>query len=311
MTSNLNKRALIIGANGTFGGAVTQELLKQGWQVKALLRDAAKCPNWLNPADIVVGHCESLADVKAAAGDVNLIVYGANPLYHQWHEKALKMLEPTAVVAQTYRLQILFPDNVYSYNPQQTPLIDETSLQNPVTDKGQIRMVMEQRLQQACNNGATVTLVRAGDFIARGADSSWFNQLLTKRKNGWVLTNPSPQGHCHNYVWIPDLAANAVALVDIDSHGFNVWHGQGINASHQDWLDALTSLDLANKSRTLPWWALKVIGLFHPVVREVVKMRYLWQQSLQLDGRKMQAALGEKYQTTSLTDVIRAMTSND
>ncbi|NQZ08265.1 MAG: NAD(P)H-binding protein [Algicola sp.] len=308
MTNTHIRTALIIGCNGTFGSSTGQELLKQGWRVKALVRNKNKQPDWLNAEDVVIGNCEQLQDVTLAATDVDLIVYAANPLYHQWHKKAMKMLEPTVQVAEKRKLHILFPGNVYGYNPLTTPMIDENSPTDAVTDKGQIRNKMEQRLKRASVNGATVTLIRAGDFIAKGADSSWINHMLSKRKNGWTLANPSPEGHKHNYAYLPDLAANAVALIDIDKSGYNEWNEPGVVASHQDWLSALTLLGLNIKSTTLPWWAFKLLGLVLPPVREAVKMRYLWQQPLLLDGKKMRAALGEKYSSTPLVDISRVLT---
>jgi len=303
------KTALIIGCNGTFGNAVGLELLNQGWRVKALLRNSNKKPGWLADSDIHIGNCESFNEVQKAAEDVDLLVYAANPLYNQWPEKAEKMMEPTIKIAEINAIHILFPGNVYGYNPLLTPSVNEQSKPDPVTDKGRIRIAMEQRLQRAAQNNATVTVIRAGDFIAKDADSSWFNQLLTKRGRAWSLSNPSPQGHRHCYAWLPDLAANAVAVLALDKQGFNVWHESGVVASHQDWLNTMTKLGLKVKSKTLPWWLLKVVGLFNPIIKEVVKMRYLWQQSLVLDGSKMQTVLGGNYRSSSLTDIVTAMTS--
>jgi nucleoside-diphosphate-sugar epimerase len=267
MTNSTIKTALIIGCNGTFGSATGQALLKQGWRVKALLRNKNKQPAWINPQGVVIGSCENFHDVTLAATDVDLIVYAANPLYHQWHKKSMKMLEPTVQVAEKLKLHILFPGNVYGYNPLTTPVINENSPTDAVTDKGQIRIEMEQRLKQACVNGAVVTLIRAGDFIAKGFDSSWINHILSKRKNGWSLANPSPEGHKHNYAYLPDLAANAVALLEIDKSGYNEWNEPGVVASHQDWLSALTLLGLNIKSTTLPWWAFKLLGLERRMVK--------------------------------------------
>lgn len=309
MTNTNNKTALIIGCNGTFGAEVTKVLLKQGWQVKVLIRDEKKRPNWIKPENILIGNCESIEDVTIAAKDIKVIVYAANPPYHHWQKKALRMLEPTAKVAEMMKLHILFPGNLYGYNPMTTPIINENSVLDPVTDKGHIRNLMEQRLKQACLNGATVTLVRAGDFIAKGADSSWINYMLSKTRKGWKLANPSPKGHQHSYVWISDFAINSVALLDIDKCGYNEWYEQGIIASHQDWLTALTTLHPYVKSTTFAWWAFKLLGLILPPVREAVKMRYLWQHPLSLDGRKMKAALGNKYQLTSLVEICKKLTS--
>lgn len=305
------KTVLVIGCNGTFGSAVGLELFKQGWHVKALLRDKSKRPDWLAETDVYIGDCCIFDDLECAADGVDLLVYGANPLYHQWQEKAESMMEATVKIAEKNALHILFPGNVYVYNPHITPLVCEQSITESVTEKGHIRIAMEKRLFRASQNGATVTVIRSGDFIAKGAESSWFNHLLKPRKGGWSLSNPSPEGHLHCYAWLPDIAANAVALLALDKKGFNVWHEAGVVASHSDWLETMQTLNLNVTSKRLPWWQLKIVGLFDPIVKEVVKMRYLWQQSLVLDGTKMQRALGVNYCRSSLADIVTALTNSD
>ncbi len=178
------KSALIIGGNGTFGSAVGAQLLAQGWKVNVLLRDAQLRAKWIASTTatkvvrIFSGDCAVLADVERAARGVDLLVYAANPSYSQWQQHALRMLEPSVLTAEKLHLHILFPGNVYAYDPAVTPLIDEFSKFNPPTDKGAIRQAMEQRLQRAAINGATVTLIRCGDFIAKDSTSSWMQHLM-------------------------------------------------------------------------------------------------------------------------------------
>ncbi|MCJ8299144.1 MAG: NAD-dependent epimerase/dehydratase family protein, partial [Pseudomonadales bacterium] len=243
------KSALIIGGNGTFGSALGTELLAQGWKVKVLIRDLRRQPKWLishaeaNAVQLCIGDCAKLADVERAAQGMDLLVYAANPSYSQWHKHASRMLEPSALMAEKLQLHILFPGNVYAYDPVSTPVIDECSAFNPPTQKGVIRMEMEQRLQRAASNGATVTLVRCGDFIAKDSASSWMQHLLSAKKSHWNLANPSTdnstEDHYHSYVWVEDLAKNALALVDYDAKhnrsSYNQWCDPGLFVSHQDW----------------------------------------------------------------------------
>lgn len=305
--SALMKSALVIGCTGAFGSAVAKELLQRGWTIKVLMRSPEKCPSWLACNQVIEGDCRSLRDVDKAAEDVDLIVYGANPIYTDWHEKAEAMLEPTAQVAEKRSLHILFPGNVYGFDPSKTPTISETSEQCPVTDKGVIRQRMEQRLEQASQRGATITLVRIGDFIAKNSKSAMINHLLVRGKKGWTLANPSSGPHQHSFAWLPDVAANAVSLLDHDKSGFNVWHEPGVVTTHQQWLSVFEQLKLPVKSKQFPWWALIPISWFNPMMREVVKMRYLWQQPLLLDGTKMKSTLGDDYRCSSLTEVVCAL----
>ncbi|EPJ45925.1 MAG: hypothetical protein OFPI_35890 [Osedax symbiont Rs2] len=319
------KTALIIGGNGTFGSAVGQELLAQGWKVKVLLRNNLRRPKWMASTatiaavQIFTGDCSVLADVERAAQEVDLLVYAANPSYSHWQQQAFRMLEPSVIMAEKLQLQILFPGNIYAYDPEIPPVIDEFSELTPPTGKGVIRQAMERRLQRAGANGATVTLIRCGDFIAKDSASSWMQHLLSAKKSHWNLANPSVNSggkdHYHSYVWVEDLAKNALALVDYDSqyngNSFNQWCDPGLFVSHQDWLQAFAKSDIPVKSSNFPWWGLKLMGLFSPEIREVWKMRYLWRQSLALEGSKIRRALGERYKCQSLGQVVRALTGTE
>ena len=50
-------------------------------------------------------------------------------------------------------------------------------------------------------------------------------------------------------------------------------------------------------SGTGPWALLGVIGLVNPVMREVGKMRYLWQNPMRLSDPRLDAILGEDFGT--------------
>ncbi|MCJ8312472.1 MAG: epimerase [Saccharospirillaceae bacterium] len=316
MTTSI-KTALIIGCGGTFGSAVAKELQTQGWIIKALMRNPTKKPDWLENNQIIQGDCQVDEDLSAAIdkfeNGVDLIVYGANPKYTQWHQKCLKMLEPTIKIAEQQKLHILFPGNVYGYNPIKTPLINERSNLEPVTDKGQIRNQMELRLKQACENGATVTLVRCGDFIAQNSESSAFNILLKKTKKGWSIANPSPKNHRHTFAWLPDVAINAVALVKADKNKqtFNSYHLAGLQVSHVQIKQTLETLGFNVKESKFPWWMLKIMAVFIPMLKEICKMSYLWRQELLMDESKMQKVLAGEVKNSSLLEVMKKMTTSD
>ena len=52
------------------------------------------------------------------------------------------------------------------------------------------------------------------------------------------------------------------------------------------------------------------MGIFNPLMKELIKMSYLWKQDLLLDGSKMKAALGDKIQQTSLEQVMKVFTTD-
>jgi hypothetical protein len=51
------------------------------------------------------------------------------------------------------------------------------------------------------------------------------------------------------------------------------------------------------KITSFPWAMLAVIGVFNPVMREVGKMRYLWQNPMRLTDPRLDALLGPDFNT--------------
>jgi nucleoside-diphosphate-sugar epimerase len=297
------KKALIIGITGNFGYQMALALQKKGWSINALLRDPTKAPGWLPGQQVFCGSADCKQDIETAANGCDVIVYAANPAYHRWHLEALQMLEPVAQVAEENGQRILLPGNVYNYAPA-NELIDELQTQTPPTDKGEIRQKMEQRLKKASENGATVTIVRAGDFLGPNMHMGWLDSILKNKRGRYVLSIPHDEKHIHFWSYLPDLCENAVSIIEKSSGSFETYHDPGLRLAKSDWASAFAANGLNLSIRSLPWPLFKLIGIFNPVVREIIKMRYLWQQPVLLDGGKMQSLLGHEIRSTNFDQVI-------
>ncbi|MFC3851725.1 NAD(P)H-binding protein [Salinispirillum marinum] len=298
------KTALIIGINGNFGLEMAKALREQGWAIRALLREPTKAPNWLIPEDIVQGSAQDEEAVLRAAEGVELLVYAANPPYHRWPQEALAMLEPSVKAAEQHKLQILFPGNVYAFAPQ-PELIDESVTARPPTAKGLIRQQMEQRLQQATERGAQVLIVRAGDFIGPDTHLSWLNIIAKVKGDRVRLQLPHNADHVHYYSYLPDLCKNTALLLQQPLAAWEVFHDPGLALTKADWQQAFQELGVKFKISSFPWWGLALAALFSPMMREVKKMRYLWEQPVVLNGEKMAQRLGADRHATSLPFVIK------
>lgn len=307
------KTALIIGLTGNFGLQMAESLLKRGWGVRALMRDVSKLPSLLKEElstdAIVKGDAMSIADVSKAAKGCDVIIYAANPAYHKWHQQALQMLEPALRCAEQQGLQFVLPGNVYSFTPS-SMTIDESFPQKPPTDKGELRIQMEERLQRASENGAKILIVRAGDFLGPNNHMSWLDFTLKEKKaagsssSRWEMAMPHDEKHTHFWTYLPDLCQNTVSLLEATTQNFAVYHDPGLKLTTQDWQQAFADNGLSLKVKKFPWWGFRLLALVSPLVREVCKMRYLWQNDLLLDGSKMKRELGAQYQATGFADVV-------
>ncbi|MFT7113166.1 MAG: nucleoside-diphosphate-sugar epimerase [Porticoccaceae bacterium] len=297
------RTALIIGITGNFGHQMAITLLHNGWDVRAVLRDPTKLPSGLSKVEIFKGSATNSTLVNQSAQGCELIVYAANPMYHRWSEEAVQMLEPAIAAASSSGARILFPGNVYNYQPQTTP-IDEDVIQTAPTEKGKIRVMMEHKLKQASLKGVKVTVIRAGDFIGPNAHFTWLNMAMKQKASTTKLSLPHDSLHRHFWSYLPDLCNNAETLVNTSTENFELWHDVGLSLTSQDWIDALKENKKTVKQSAFPWIPLKVMALFSPKLNEVIKMRYLWKRSVLLDGTKMTRHLGEKLHSTPLSTII-------
>ncbi len=218
----------------------------------------------------------------------------------------MKMLEPTVLVAEQLQLRILFPGNVYGLAPSEANL-NEQATNAPVTEKGEIRVQMETRLKQAANQGAKVTIVRSGDYIGPRMAVSWHSQIFKKTPQGIKMAMPHDEQHEHFWTYLPDLSANAVQLLDKPQSDFEVWNDNGFTLTTEDWKIAFASNGIATKTTDFPWWMYRLLAVVSPTLKEVMKMRYLWQQRIVLDGQKMTDALGDDLKKTPLKKIVRQL----
>ncbi|MGY5451154.1 NAD(P)H-binding protein [Agarivorans sp. MS3-6] len=297
------KTALILGITGNFGLQMALALKAEGWQIKALIRDPSKAPQWLGKQHILVADALDEPQVAAAASGVDLIVYGLNPAYHRWHSDAMKLLEPSITVAERLGLRLLFPGNVYNFSPCEQRITESQGMR-PVSDKGAIRVAMEQRLKLATQRGALVTIVRAGDFIGPNTHLSWLDMLIKRKHGKTTMAFPHNNQHVHYWSYLPDLCHNTAKLMAIPQANFEVWHDPGLALTAEHWQQAFAANGQTLNTRKFAWWGLVLMAPFVPTIKEVLKMRYLWQQPVVLDGEKMKRALPQGFQATPLASIL-------
>ncbi len=61
------------------------------------------------------------------------------------------------------------------------------------------------------------------------------------------------------------------------------------------------------KRKGMPWGMFKLIGTVYPLLREAVKMNYLWFTPHSLDGSKLKAFLGEIENTAPEEAIAQAL----
>ena len=302
------RTALVLGATGGLGGAVAHALIAHGWTIRALTRDpaaAARKTDFDTRLTWVRGDCLDAAAVRVAAQDTRLIVHAVNPPgYRNWREVAIPMLANSIAAAKASGARILFPGNVYNFDPAAGPLLSEDTPQIPVTLKGKVRVEMEAMLRTAAaQDGVRSLVLRAGDFFGPGSDNNWFAQVVAKGgRRATRVVDPGQPGVGHAWAYLPNMAEAFAQLADRDAElaAAEVFHfgGHWINPGRGMAEAAREALGPPLRPiKSFPWIFVWLGAPFVRFLREMIEMRYLWRVPLELDNRKLVACLGREPHT--------------
>jgi len=314
----MNRSVLIVGATGNIGAETARALLERGWQVRALHRNperAARRFAALGAITWLAGDALNREDVVRAAAGVSVIVHAANPPgYKNWAGLVLPMLDSSIAAAQAADARLVLPGTIYNFGADAFPVLSERSPQHPATRKGALRVAMEQRLEAAASNaGLKVLIVRAGDFFGPTVtQNSWFAQVVKPGAPVRSVTYPGKREIGHAWAYLPDLAATIAELIERE-HAlvpFEVFHFAG------HWFERGVEIAEATRRaadrprapiRGFPWLAIYALAPFLETFREMLEMRYLWQEPVRLDNQKLVAFLGQEPHTPLDTALRRTL----
>ena len=308
MTETRNRTVTILGINGSIGHHAARAFVADGWKVKGFGR-SNKMP--LSGVTFIKGDAENVADIKRAVEGSEVVLNALNLPYDKWDNgraeaQLSKVVEGVEGVGKT----LLFPGNIYNYSASLTRVTPDAP-QNPETPRGAIRVSQENLLKQAAARGnMQVIILRAGDFYAPNNDMDWYDQGLLREAGKGKVAIPGDPDIGHSWAYLPDFGeAFARIAAKRDSLGaFESFHFEGHYVTHGALVAAIqNAAPMPLKIVPFAWSMLGLIGIFVPLMREVVKMRYLWDNSMQLFDPRLDALLGEDFGTPFETAVAETV----
>lgn len=287
----------ILGASGRIGDAASRAFLKAGWRVKGIAR-GAKSAALAPGVEAVTADAHDHAALIGACAGADVVLHALNPTYDAWAENVVPLAENVLAAAQAAGATVMIPGNVYNYGTGIGLDMTEGSPVNGDTEKAKLRIAMEGLFEQAAEEkGVRTIVIRAGDFFGGTRPESWLDLIILKELKKDRFTWPGPGDIVHAFSYLPDLAEAFVRVAEKrgDLPAFSSFNFRGYAVTGEAMQAAAEAAAGRKLKRAgVPWPILRTIGLFNGVLREVVKMSYLWRVPHSLDNAKLEALIGEE-----------------
>jgi nucleoside-diphosphate-sugar epimerase len=301
---------LVLGSTGSLGSAIVNELTSSGKPVRALVRSPTKAKKvFATPdrVDAVEGSIENVQTLEKAFDGVDVFYNCVNAPYSKW--SVLPEIHGRITdAAKKAKARMVFPGNVYIYGHSQTERVREDHPRNPCSEKGQIRLGLEDAFMRLSREGALpCVIVRFPDYYGPNAASvtdSIFRSGVDDKKARW----PGSLDAMHEFIFVSDAAKAMVAASerpDAVSQDFNVPGPEPILV--RDFIGRVfAQAGFEPKMTGTSKMSVRLAGLFNSTARAFAEMQYLTEEPLILDGSKFNDFFGMKYPTRSYEGGIRA-----
>lgn len=291
-------KVTILGSNGHLGNAAMWAFRDAGWAVTGLGR-ANRRP--VKGTEFIAGDADEIGVVRAAIADADVVVYGLHLRYDQWGEgRAERQLQVVLDAMGDSGKTLMFPGTIYNYRAADRTVFPGLR-QSAEKPRGDIRIRLEQMLQEAAEAGRLQAIIlRAGDFFGPGNRGEWFEQAMLMEHGKGKLYHLGALKARHSWAYLPDLGRAFAAVADKRKSlaAFENFHFAGHWVSHGQMMAAIqATAEKPLKVSPLPWWMLGAMGLVNPVMRDVYRMRYLWDNEMELVDPRLDSLLGQGFTT--------------
>ena len=307
------KKIGLFGAAGAIGQSIAAALAVQRhpYRVVGRSREALSSTFGHDPlTEVATWNPDDPLSVRAAAQGIDTIVYlvGVNYWQFELHPRLMKQTLDGAIAAGVQH--ILLIGTVYPYGRPQTRPVREDHPREPHTFKGRMRKAQEDLLLGAHAEGRiAVTVLRLPDFYGPGVDKSFLHSAFVAAVNGGVANLFGPIDQPHEFVFVPDVGPVVARLVETPAAQGQVWHLAGAGVTTQRAIVELIEQQVAHpiRVRVAGKTMLRLIGLFNPLMREMVEMHYLLTDPLLMDDGALQALIGPLDKTPYAEGVRRCL----
>ena len=312
-------KAMVIGATGGTGAAITEELVRRGVDTIAFGRSRQKLEQFAarlgNPGHLklVVGDAMRPDDIASQAGGADVWFHCANVPYHEMASKLIPLGVSVMEAAERMAVRVVAIDGIYPYGRRQANPVTEEHPKQPHTRKGKVRLEYERMLFSKRWNRAKVLIARLPDYYGPTAnEASYLGLTLEAIAAGKMAFHIGNMHTPREFIYLPDAAAMIVELAGKAFAYEQNWNipGAGSIAGREIVKIAQSASGSVKPVIPLKKLGLSLLGIGLPVMKEVVEMLYLTEEPLTLSRDKYERLIGPVIATPfqeGITSTIKAL----
>ncbi len=307
----MEPRTALIGAAGAIGNSIAAALRLREVEYRVVGRDRAGLEKSFGRdrlAEIVTWNPDDPASVRAACRGMDTLIYLVGVPYNHFelHPQVMRKTLDGAIAEGVKRIVLI--GTVYPYGRPVSATVTEEHPRQPQTFKGKMRKEQEDILLAAHAAGKIQgTILRLPDFYGPGVKASFLDSLFQAAAKGGTANLVGPIDVPHEFVYVPDVGPVVLALAAKPEAYGKWWNFAGPGSiTQREVVDQVFALaGRKPQFRVAGKTMLRVVGLFNPIMRELVEMNYLVTNPVLLDDSALQQLLGSVHKT-SYADGIRA-----
>ncbi|MGF6967372.1 nucleoside-diphosphate-sugar epimerase [Paraburkholderia sp. WC7.3g] len=288
----------LFGAAGAAGQSIAAALGAAGcdYRVVGRSREALQPTFGDDPhAEIVTWNPDDPASVCAAAAGLQTVIYLVGVPYHQFAQHPPLMEKTLAGVTAASVERLILIGTVYPYGRARGNPIREDHPREPHTFKGRMRLEQEKRVLAAHGHKGLQTLVlRLPDFYGPGVERSLLHGVFVGAATARRAQVLGPIDVPHEFIYLPDLGPVVERLMRTPEAYGRWWHlaGAGTITQREVAREAYALAGRKPKLMVAGKGMLRVLGLFDPLMRELVEMNYLMTEPVVLDDTALANLIG-------------------
>jgi nucleoside-diphosphate-sugar epimerase len=288
----------LLGAAGAIGGSIAEALRAEGTPYRVIGRSDESLRRTFGSdplAEIKAWNIDDPLSLRQALAGLESAIYliGVNYWQFDLHPVLMRKILDGAIASGIRRMLLI--GTVYPYGLPQTTPVTEDHPRNPHTFKGKMRKEQEDILFAAHAKGKIQACeLRLPDFYGPGVDKSLLWNAFVEAKKGGRAQLVGPIDTPHQFVYVPDVGPIVLRLLKTPGAWGHTWNFAGSGTTRQREMVTKIYAMAGSKLRMIVAGktTLRLMGLFNPLMRELVEMHYLQTSPVLLDDSRLEKLLG-------------------